>query len=686
MINIQRRNNLVQKRNIIVYAFVFLIYTACVIALCRSVGLDADKANHVLQAKDILSGNLFFKDWNLTGITFLSTDLLFYEIAVLFFGVSYRAVYVACGLMVSSVIIASYFIAGMVVSDKKQRIASRILAAALLGFPCRALIGPFRVHTGAVLFYLGMFALYYLYVESEKEHMNYLAYIGILVFLGTFGDLLMFIQGVIPVLVLGVLKLLREEKNVKRNILTVMVPIVCVIAALICQRLYFAIGRANPNSYLGGRSFVPVGEWGKKIVQFFTTVMGFSMADFPSSRFSDVFGVLKGVSFFLLLIEVVLVAEVLVKLIKGASCDSLSALLALSFLMAFLAFVLTNMSRPKYMAIASVAGPLLLVRNLGSLCGSFYRKKAAVILLMIMACLSLVGKIREVVLNPYPESNKKNYELISFLEQHNLTHGYASFWNSSNLTVLSGEKIKVRHIREEDYKFKMFNWFNKNSWYEEPANFILINVKGNNDSKPGEVKVAENTGNDTLDSASYGVNEKNAVDFLGKPDKRYEVCGYVILVYDFDLSETLGERRNEAYPLGKEHLFSVNDITTRKYLIEGFSRAESWGTWTDGTNALMRMIIENPVDDLVLRFYCSVYNEPQNITLRANGRDVYEFNRGGIHSVLIPKEFIGEDGLLSLSFSMPEAVSPLELGKNTDKRKLSIGFKSILITAREGKE
>ena len=87
----------------------FLLYAVFVIWLFRFSGIDSDQANHLLQADDILSGNFFLKDWNLTGVTFFTTDLLYFEIARLIFGVRYRAIYVANGLKFLSIAAAAYY-------------------------------------------------------------------------------------------------------------------------------------------------------------------------------------------------------------------------------------------------------------------------------------------------------------------------------------------------------------------------------------------------------------------------------------------------------------------------------------------------------------------------------------------------------------------------------------------------
>ena len=69
--------------------------------------IDSDYANLVLEASDILKGNIFMCDWIQTGISFFTTDLLYYMVGVFFSGVSRDAYLIASGLMFSCMIFSA---------------------------------------------------------------------------------------------------------------------------------------------------------------------------------------------------------------------------------------------------------------------------------------------------------------------------------------------------------------------------------------------------------------------------------------------------------------------------------------------------------------------------------------------------------------------------------------------------
>ena len=51
------------------------------------VPINYDFANHVLEGQDWIGGNFFLKDWVLTGISFLTTELPFYGLSAALLGV-----------------------------------------------------------------------------------------------------------------------------------------------------------------------------------------------------------------------------------------------------------------------------------------------------------------------------------------------------------------------------------------------------------------------------------------------------------------------------------------------------------------------------------------------------------------------------------------------------------------------
>ena len=83
------------------------------------------------------------------------------------------------------------------------------------------------------------------------------------------------------------------------------------------------------------------------------------------------------------------------------------------------------------------------------------------------------------------------YIVADYLENNNLTYGYATFWNANSLTVISDSKSKVRSIRVSDEGEYSINYYqSQRSWFDDQPNqenyFLLLNgneyenIKNNN--------------------------------------------------------------------------------------------------------------------------------------------------------------------------------------------------------------
>ena len=67
-----------------------------------------------------------------------------------------------------------------------------------------------------------------------------------------------------------------------------------------------------------------------------------------------------------------------------------------------------------------------------------------------------------------------------------------------------------------------FNWFSKESWYAESANFIIIDE---NQSIP-----------------QFGISNTSIIETLGVPSRQIEVENYHIYIYNHDISKILKKK------------------------------------------------------------------------------------------------------------------------------------------------
>ena len=140
-------------------------------------------------------------------------------------------------------------------------------------------------------------------------------------------------------------------------------------------------------------------------------------------------------------------------------------------------------------------------------------------------------------------------------------------------------------------------------------------------------------------------------------------------------------RLSRDYVPGTTLYFDERD-TARSHLVSGFGRNEATYTWTKDKDAEMLFLLpEAPEGDLVLNLVHGTYNGAQTVEIRVNGQliDTYTATGSTDHTALIPAGTVtGTE--LRISLRLPDAVSPVSLGRSTDKRLLALSMKSLTIS------
>ena len=158
-----------------------------------------------------------------------------------------------------------------------------------------------------------------------------------------------------------------------------------------------------------------------------------------------------------------------------------------------------------------------------------------------------------------------------------------------------------------------------------------------------------------------------------------------------------------ALPHAPEYVYlytKVNDISTRsdkfhiaiaqdrKFFVlrSGFARIDPWGVWTIGGMAAADFKIPNHLRNRnivlgVLAFSHGKEGTPQAVTLKSQGQilSTLRFASHGkykIFQMTIPQKLTSKE-YLPLEFHISNPISPRELGKNMDQRRLGIGLVKI---------
>jgi len=95
------------------------------------------------------------------------------------------------------------------------------------------------------------------------------------------------------------------------------------------------------------------------------------------------------------------------------------------------------------------------------------RNRVAAIALAGMFVFSLANGIKIAVMPPDYGRDNEHHLLLAALEEENLTYGYASFWNSHPITVLSDSRVKVRNVKYTQDGVLRYPYQSSAAWYED---------------------------------------------------------------------------------------------------------------------------------------------------------------------------------------------------------------------------
>ena len=108
--------------------------------------------------------------------------------------------------------------------------------------------------------------------------------------------------------------------------------------------------------------------------------------------------------------------------------------------------------------------------------------------------------------------------LSAWLEAHGLTYGLAGYWNSSVITLESGNRIQVRAVVMNGPQVIRYDWETNTSWFDasrHDATFVITDLAGNGLSPSAE-------------------------RYFGKPEMIDYVAHWAILIYRKNLLEQVG--------------------------------------------------------------------------------------------------------------------------------------------------
>mgnify|MGYP007081494361 CR=1 FL=1 len=421
--------------------------------------MNSDSACMMLEARDILSGNIFLSDWNLTGISFITTDLPWYILGTAVFGVGLNAFRLSVFLMYIFMAVCALL---PVIYKAEDKFLSYCIFLGLGAIPTVYALSNAFVHTaGFALSFLLIFAVQ-LYNDNPKK--SRLAFIIALCALAVCGDRSSLAVAVVPLIAVSLCGGVNKPKAVSLGLISG-----SAIGFLI-EKIFLAPGGAELNS-LSRTSFAVFSDITSNIriyIDYFLRLV--------NSRFfgKELFTLKTGV--FALKIIIVLFAFYAIflslrSLVRKEESDIAISALGIGFLLISLMLFLTTMNSDltsgRYIAFL----PFLLAVTVARTIDISPPKGLFNYALCVLFVLLAVANIMPHGSSFSPENTYSR--LSEFLLDEGLTEGYGAFWDSTVVDAYSGGAVHISPVRAGEEGVEPRRWFCKNSWYKG-GNFVVV--------------------------------------------------------------------------------------------------------------------------------------------------------------------------------------------------------------------
>lgn len=145
---------------------------------------------------------------------------------------------------------------------------------------------------------------------------------------------------------------------------------------------------------------------------------------------------------------------------------------------------------------------------------------------------------------------------------------------------------------------------------------------------------------------------------------------------------------HEPHPFGVR-VRSLSIANEGVCVTSGFSHDEPVGNWSDGKNAWIRYFVPKEqrhgcwgCELSLFPFLAAGKHDQQRLVIRAGSQEVVNecLTNSAVRAfqVVFPQEMV-QKGVLTVDFSLPDAISPAELGLSVDGRRLGVALESLKI-------
>lgn len=463
----------------------------------------SDDASILLQAKSFLEGNVFMKGWHVPPDSFWTIDILIHSCFMAIFGFTPNLMNIVPAFIYSGIVICTLIL----VKNKrtwKESALGLLITLVITALPSMRMIGLIShspIHLGTILFVLIALVLFN---DLHTGKRLKITIIIVLFLLSAIGDPYAIYVFFVPFILVHVFFMFRK-KDKQEHLFWIIATVSAIVVSKIVLMLVTKIGGFFVHPENSVFASLDILSHNIKL-----TISG--ILDLYGSNF---FGnPLKSIESLESVMRISLIGVVIFSCIKAIHLwrlnkhNTMSMFLLSSIVVTILAYSLstqpTDSYSSRFLFPVVIFGAILAGKYISL---SFNRRfiVGSVTILFISSMMFFTVRLNA------PIPNNPTEELEIFLKDKNLKTGYGEFWTSSIVTVESNLQVRLRPVASDKIKIVPIDWLSDDSWYNEPANFLVFDDKG---------------------TLSY----ETAVNVFGPEDEKYQVGHYTVLIWNKNIA------------------------------------------------------------------------------------------------------------------------------------------------------
>jgi hypothetical protein len=478
---------------------------ACYLRISFTAHVSSDGANNALQAWDMLHGHLLLHGWITGDATYYTFELPLLALTEIFFGLQVLTSHVAAAL---TYLIVTVIAVAIALTDSRG-----LARVARCGVVVLVLTAMFHVepntpyllgapdHTGTSAFLLVTFLL----IDRAPARRYTSPLLLAILCAGQIGDATVRYVAVPAVVVVCVYRAVAARKirtGDAANALAAVasVPLAAVVRAVMLH--FGAYQMIAPRTAIS-----PPGQWSHNaaIAWHALRVLFGAEAGPGSPSLASIAGYTLGIA--CLLAAAAGFARVVWTWRTASRAEQLLCAAIVINLSAYVISTMPIPSNPYEVVAVLPCGAILAARSVPGRITGTLRAGLATGLAAVAALLPLA------IATPRSAAAQPTAPVSAWLEAHGLTYGLAGYWNSSIITLQSGNRARVRAVGVDGSQVFPYFWESNTLWYDPSRNdptFLIVDLSG------------------------IGLSP-SAGQAFGKPARIAHVAHYEILIYQKNL-------------------------------------------------------------------------------------------------------------------------------------------------------